>query len=243
MTVTQARRAAAGPDKPSLTWLNYALALILLIFWLGSSLTFLSRPPQFWVSISCAATMLLSAFALIWVAGPILGDSRFWASLVPPIRGTVALATLIATIAAVLPPRNPAEGNLEARQPITIQSLFANRCVDVQGPLTDNGTPIQLWDCINVPEERWYLEPDGHIRGFGGKCLAVADPQNYPPDGTPVELQDCRPELGQRWHQEDGHLIADDGKCLDVRGPLKENGTVLQVWTCQDVPQHLWRIF
>ena len=78
---------------------------------------------------------------------------------------------------------------------MTIQSLYASRCVDVRGQSIDNETPIQLWDCIDVPEERWYHEPDGHIRGHGGKCLAVADPQPYPPDGTPS----CSEIADPRW--------------------------------------------
>jgi hypothetical protein len=71
----------------------------------------------------------------------------------------------------------------------------------------------------------------------------VADPQLHPPDGTPVQLWDCRPEPGQRWELRGSQLVSGNGKCLDIQGPLTDSGTPLQVWTCQDVPQHQWRIY
>ena len=31
------------------------------------------------------------------------------------------------------------------------------------------------------------------------------------------------------------------GKCLDLKGPYKENGTPFQQWACKDVPQQSFR--
>jgi hypothetical protein len=33
------------------------------------------------------------------------------------------------------------------------------RCLDIQGPSTNDGTALQIWQCKNVPEELWQLTP------------------------------------------------------------------------------------
>lgn len=32
-----------------------------------------------------------------------------------------------------------------------------NRCVDVRGANPAERTPIQLWDCLDVPQQKWYI--------------------------------------------------------------------------------------
>jgi hypothetical protein len=34
-------------------------------------------------------------------------------------------------------------------------SYSGGRCLDIQGPSTNNGTALQIWQCKDVPEERW----------------------------------------------------------------------------------------
>lgn len=122
-----------------------------------------------------------------------------------------------------------------------VQSMFASRCVDVHGPSTDDGTPLQLWDCINVPEERWSWD-GGRVRGFGGKCLDVRGPSTD--NGTPVQLFTCVDGPQQQWTlTADGELRVFGSKCLDVRGPENANGVALQIWDCVGVPQQKWRFY
>ena len=33
---------------------------------------------------------------------------------------------------------------------------YADKCLDVRGPSTSNGTPVQMWDCVNVSNQKWY---------------------------------------------------------------------------------------
>jgi serine/threonine protein kinase len=124
---------------------------------------------------------------------------------------------------------------------LQIQSLFASKCVDVRGPLKDDGTPLQLWDCINVPEERWRWDGK-RLRGFGNKCIDVQGPSAA--NGTPVQLWTCENVSQQKWTlTSSGELRGYGGKCLDVRGPESENGTPLQIWDCEGVAQQSWRFF
>ncbi|TJZ57148.1 hypothetical protein FCH28_06735 [Streptomyces piniterrae] len=123
-----------------------------------------------------------------------------------------------------------------------LQSLYASKCMTVLGPSSDTGTGVQLWDCINVPEERWVLTGDGHIKGFADKCLEVRGPRAA--GGTPVQLWSCADTPAQRWSlTSDSRLVGYKGMCLDVRGPATANGTPIQMQTCSGVPQQAWRFF
>lgn len=33
---------------------------------------------------------------------------------------------------------------------------FADKCLDVRGASTNNGTPVQMWDCVNVSNQQWH---------------------------------------------------------------------------------------
>jgi LmbE family N-acetylglucosaminyl deacetylase len=72
-----------------------------------------------------------------------------------------------------------------------------DRCLEVQGGVTQDGTPIQLAACTGAPEQRWSAFENGQIRGLGGMCLSV--PGSPPIDGTSVELDDCAAVPGQQW--------------------------------------------
>src|SRR6185312_9619811 len=62
-------------------------------------------------------------------------------------------------------------------------------CVDVQWAATDDGTPVQLWDCNGTAAQQWTLDGSGQLVGLAGKCLDVrwGDSTN----GTPVQLYTC----------------------------------------------------
>lgn len=115
------------------------------------------------------------------------------------------------------------------------------KCLDVRGPSTANGTPVQIWDCVNVPQQRWTLTPRGEVRGLGGKCLDVRGPSTD--NGTPVQLWDCVNVPQQRWTlTSTGELRGLGGKCLDVRGANSSDGTPVQLWDCAGVPQQRWAL-
>ncbi|MEM7272757.1 MAG: RICIN domain-containing protein, partial [Actinomycetota bacterium] len=122
---------------------------------------------------------------------------------------------------------------------------YGNKCLDVQGPSTDNGTPIQLWDCLDQPNQTWTIEPQtpppsSVLVGFGGKCLDVRGPNTD--NGTPIQLWDCVGNAPQqRWElTTTGQLRGYGNKCLDVQGPSTDNGTPIQLWDCLDQPNQTW---
>ncbi|WP_437599167.1 ricin-type beta-trefoil lectin domain protein [Sorangium sp. So ce590] len=126
---------------------------------------------------------------------------------------------------------------------------LSDKCLDLPGGKTTNGTTLQIRDCAGVPNQRWTLK-GGKIQLTGtDKCVDLrgADTTN----GTPVQIWDCVDVPNQKWTlTSDGMLRGLDGKCLDVRGANPANGTVVQVWDCvaqpasggglEVVPQQSW---
>ncbi len=121
-----------------------------------------------------------------------------------------------------------------------IQSLYASRCVDVYGPLTEDGTATQLWDCINVPEERWRRD-GARLRGFGDKCIGAADASRA--DGTAVQLLTCADDARQTWRQTGAELRLFGDRCLTVRGLGDTSGTPLEIDACDGSPGQAWRFY
>ena len=67
-------------------------------------------------------------------------------------------------------------------------SGYGGKCLDVRGPSTDNGTAVQIWDCVGVKNQQWQFINDT-IVGYGGKCLDVRGPSKN--NGTVVQMWDC----------------------------------------------------
>ncbi len=121
-----------------------------------------------------------------------------------------------------------------------IVSSDLERCLDVEGQSTANGTPVQIWDCVDVPNQDWTLYSNGEIRGYGGKCLDVRGPSTD--NGTPVQIWDCVGVENQKWlFSSSGQLVGYGGKCLDVR--ISGNGQDTDMWSCDGaIPAVTWHL-
>ena len=113
-----------------------------------------------------------------------------------------------------------------------------NKCLDAGSATPGPGDGVQLWSCLDGDaRQQWHIGSDGRIGGPGGTCLRAPLSAN----GTAVELADCASEDGQRWTvTSNGQVRGPNGVCLDVRGGDSTDGTVIQVWSCVDVPQQNW---
>jgi Ricin-type beta-trefoil lectin domain len=119
---------------------------------------------------------------------------------------------------------------------------YANKCLDVSRGSSANGTPVQIWDCAGVSNQRWTLRSNGDLVVFGGKCLDVRGPSSA--NGTPVQIWTCSGAANQKWSLDaSGNLRGYGGKCLDVRGPSSANGTPVQIWDCVGAANQKWRTF
>ncbi|WP_432972880.1 S8 family serine peptidase [Dactylosporangium sp. CA-233914] len=116
---------------------------------------------------------------------------------------------------------------------------FAGKCVDVMNRLSNNGTPIQLYDCNNTPAQYWQLRSDGSVRALG-KCMDVTAAANQ--NGTKIQLYDCNGTAAQQWRVTAARQLVNvgSGRCLDVAGWSSANGNQLQLWDCLDQDNQRW---
>ncbi|WP_200207099.1 glycoside hydrolase family 16 protein [Micromonospora coerulea] len=117
---------------------------------------------------------------------------------------------------------------------------YGNKCVDVAGANTANGTPIQLWTCNGTAAQRWTWNADGSVRALG-KCLDVTGGSTA--NGTRVQLYDCNGTGAQRWvFSSAGDIVnPQSNRCLDATGVSSADGTPLQIWDCTGGANQKWR--
>jgi glucosylceramidase len=73
---------------------------------------------------------------------------------------------------------------------------IGNKCLDVKGGGSADGTEIILWSCHGKANQRWEVV-NGAIKGIGGKCLDVKGGGSA--DGTSIILWPCHGKANQRW--------------------------------------------
>ncbi len=132
------------------------------------------------------------------------------------------------------------QGGAAAGGAAPIRGTESNRCVDVPGSATANGTHVQLYDCNGTGAQAWTATASGQLTVFGNRCLDVAS--NGTADGTPVQIYDCNTSTAQAWTlQPDGTIVGGgSGKCLDANAHGTANGTALQIWTCNGQANQKW---
>ena len=117
-----------------------------------------------------------------------------------------------------------------------------DKCLDVQGGSSDDGTNVQLYDCSGEENQLWKHYPDtGEIKGLDGKCLDVQG--GGVSSGDNVQLYTCHGGDNQKWSYDTNSgetKGATTGKCLDVQGGSTDNGSNIQIYTCHGGPNQKW---
>ncbi|GLW33805.1 arabinofuranosidase catalytic domain-containing protein [Actinoplanes regularis] len=109
-----------------------------------------------------------------------------------------------------------------------------NRCLDINGNGTANGTQVELWDCNGVGGQKWVQQADGSLRNpQSGRCLD--SPNGNTGNGTRMQIYDCNGSAAQKFAVNAGGIVGSPGgKCVDVAGDdTGGNGTAVQIWDCQ----------
>ncbi len=116
-----------------------------------------------------------------------------------------------------------------------------NKCVDVQGANSADGTPIQLYDCNQTNAQSWTIVADGSIQALG-KCLDITGLGTTP--GTKIQLWTCWGGANQKWvPQANGSLLnPQSGLCLDDLEGNTTNGTQLQIKGCDGSTEQVYQI-
>ncbi len=116
----------------------------------------------------------------------------------------------------------------------------SNRCLDVPGQATANGTFLDIWDCNGGSNQQWTLLSNGELQVYGNKCLDV--PGAATAAGTKVEIWDCNGGNNQQWTLNSNGTVVGRGSglCLDVVGAGTANGTAVDIWNCNGGSNQQW---
>jgi len=144
------------------------------------------------------------------------------------------------------PPARGTAGRLASGPAVPIKLLngYSARCLDAATQnIGQNGTTMQLWDCLPGTNQNWWYYTDGTIRNAeSGRCLDAAL-QNIASNGTTVQLWQCNGGLNQKWTFTSSGQIRnqDSGRCLDGDlGGIATNGTRVQLWDCNGSRNQSW---
>ncbi|MBN9683458.1 MULTISPECIES: M57 family metalloprotease [unclassified Corallococcus] len=129
-----------------------------------------------------------------------------------------------------------------AAVPSLVSGLASNRCLDVTGGSSAQGTSTQLWECNGTAAQQWTLTAQGELRSnlAPNLCLDVAD--GNPAQGTRVQIWGCNGTAAQRWTRVGSTLQSGLGAnlCLDVFNADTTPGTRIQIWACNGTNAQNW---
>jgi hypothetical protein len=111
--------------------------------------------------------------------------------------------------------------------------------VDVDQEHTNDGTPIQLYDCHYGHSQRWNFPGGGQMSALD-KCMDATGAGN----GWRVVLWHCHGGGNQVFHlRGDGSIHnPESGLCLDVSQGDATNRTQLILWHCNGGANQRWRL-
>ncbi len=134
------------------------------------------------------------------------------------------------------PPSSPTP----SPQNLTIKGQASNRCLDVPGASTTNGTQIQLWDCHGNSNQRWTYTASKQLQVYGSKCLDASGQGTA--NGTKAVIWDCNGQANQQWNLNANGTITgvQSGLCLDASGYGTANGTLIHLWACHGGTNQQW---
>ncbi|MCV2395687.1 ricin-type beta-trefoil lectin domain protein [Actinotalea sp. M2MS4P-6] len=121
-----------------------------------------------------------------------------------------------------------------------VLSGIANKCLDVAGADSANGTAVQLWDCNGTVAQKWTLV-DNSLRAMG-KCLDATEWGTA--NRTPLQIWDCNPgQPNQVWEPYNGgYRNPASGRCIDDPGSSTANGARIQLWDCNGTNAQKWSL-
>lgn len=126
----------------------------------------------------------------------------------------------------------------------TSQNIVGNpsqRCLDVAGQSTSNGTRTTLWDCNGGENQSWVVNATGELRVYSGtKCLDVRNQSTA--NGAEAIIWDCNNSVAQKWQtRSDGTIYnVHTGRCLAASAAGTSNGTGAILWTCSGGNEQKW---
>ncbi|MFF4486293.1 ricin-type beta-trefoil lectin domain protein [Streptomyces sp. NPDC001544] len=119
-----------------------------------------------------------------------------------------------------------------------VRSAVAEKCLDVSGGNSANGTAVDIRSCDGSDAQSWSARSDGTLRALG-KCLDATGRGTA--NGTRIQIWDCNGGTNQQWQAYNGgYRNPVSGRCLDDPGSSTTDGTQLVLWDCNGGANQKW---
>jgi hypothetical protein len=127
-----------------------------------------------------------------------------------------------------------------------IRQTGTNKCVNVTGAGTANGTRLGLYPCGTpaYPNEQFTTTARGELK-YGGKCVDVNG--YYPVAGASIDLWDCTTnplQFNEMFHLTGTVKQSWYGDCLDMLGATSTNRSAVGTYPCvAGAPNQEWDVY
>jgi hypothetical protein len=158
----------------------------------------------------------------------------------------LAGATSAALGVAVAAPASAADNNLIIRNQGNL------KCLQPVGGSVDLGVPIVQEPCDGTPVQQWsrvfVTGGSQFVNRATGLCL---DARGGATNGTPVQQWACNTISNEKWGAPTffpafttvvSHVSGTSSHCLDNPGQSTDDGTAMQLWSCNGTVAQLWFI-
>ena len=87
-----------------------------------------------------------------------------------------------------------------------IRSRFNEKCLDVNGGSSNQGTRAIVWDCHDGLHQQWYVDGLGRLKNrLSNRCLEISGSQET--NGAAIQIGDCHGGKNQQWFVDSvGHI-------------------------------------
>lgn len=126
---------------------------------------------------------------------------------------------------------------------VDIIGSASGRCLDAYGRGTENGTKLNIYDCVGSSNQKWTTRSDGSIVGVGsGRCVDVVGGSTS--NSARVQLWDCHGGSNQKWSVNSrGEIVnTGSGRCLDVYGQYTANSSEINIYDCVGTGNQKWSL-
>ncbi|MGW2800139.1 RICIN domain-containing protein [Streptomyces sp. NPDC001269] len=128
----------------------------------------------------------------------------------------------------------------------TVSDPTLGKCLTDPANNLTAGTLLQSSACVGGDgSQLWTLNQDGSL-SHGLQCLDVVGGETATARGTQVDLAACNGGLDQQWivglDSSDRTTLVNpnSGRCLDIPSSSAKDGTVLQIWDCNNTGAQVW---
>jgi hypothetical protein len=147
----------------------------------------------------------------------------------------------LATLACATPP--PA-GAAAVRMVIQSHADMGAKCLDVPRGQYVSGMRLQMWKCLNLPQQVFVYDDRTQELKVGGLCVTSwgrGDTQDAVGIGT------CEGSATQHWKmvavKDYYQVVGVNNRCLELRYQIKDDGAPLDIQDCDaGRPYRLWAL-